>query len=148
MKLTDAQLAALHRRCVKAVNRGYTIAQAGQLINQLADETGVQDVPAGTQKGSEAHLLALVTEAKAQRDGKPKPKAKPKPKPAPAPPPPEEPVVADKDEDAYIPYEEWTKKELYDLAADEDHDIEGRSGMDKDELIAALEEWDAEHGEG
>lgn len=145
MKLTDAQLAALHRRCIKAVNRGYTIAQAGQLINQLADETGVQDVPAGTRKGSEAHLLALVTEAKAQRDGKPKPKAKPKPAPAPPPPPPSEPSEP-VDDEAEVPYEEWTKKELYDLATD--REIEGRSGLDKDELIAVLEEWDAEHPEG
>jgi hypothetical protein len=135
-KFTDAQLVALHRRCVTAVARGYTIAQAGQFINQLADETGVKDVPAGVQKGSAAHLLALVNEAKDQRAGK---KAKPKPAPAPKPPPPSEPG----DEEA--PYENWTKKELYDLAVE--RDIDGRSGMDKDELIVALEEWDEEHGE-
>ncbi len=34
------------------------------------------------------------------------------------------------------PYEEWTKDELYDRA--QDLDIEGRSDMTKDELIAAL----------
>lgn len=34
------------------------------------------------------------------------------------------------------PYEEWTKDELYDRA--EELDIEGRSDMDKDELISAL----------
>ena len=34
------------------------------------------------------------------------------------------------------PYEEWTKDELYDRA--QELDIEGRSDMDKDELIAAL----------
>ena len=34
------------------------------------------------------------------------------------------------------PYEEWTKDELYDKA--EDVGIEGRSDMDKDELIDAL----------
>ncbi|MDX1659576.1 MAG: Rho termination factor N-terminal domain-containing protein [Nitriliruptorales bacterium] len=34
------------------------------------------------------------------------------------------------------PYEEWTKDELYDKA--EDVGIEGRSQMDKDELIDAL----------
>jgi len=152
-KLTDAQLAALYRRCVKAVGRGYLIAHASQLINQLGKETGVRDVPAETKKGSAAHLLALVVEAKAQRDGKPKPKAK---KVAPAPPPPPEPEPepesepapasepADDEDD--VPYEEWTKKELYDLATD--REIDGRGGMNKDELIAVLEEWDAEHPEG
>ncbi|WP_323763430.1 Rho termination factor N-terminal domain-containing protein [Marinovum sp.] len=34
------------------------------------------------------------------------------------------------------PYEDWTKEELYDRA--QELDIEGRSDMDKDELIAAL----------
>ncbi len=34
------------------------------------------------------------------------------------------------------PYEEWTKDELYERA--EELDIEGRSDMDKDELISAL----------
>ena len=34
------------------------------------------------------------------------------------------------------PYEEWTKDELYDRA--EEIGIEGRSDMDKDELIDAL----------
>lgn len=34
------------------------------------------------------------------------------------------------------PYEEWTKDELYDKA--EEIGIEGRSGMNKDELIDAL----------
>ncbi|NJO36733.1 MAG: Rho termination factor [Rhizobiales bacterium] len=34
------------------------------------------------------------------------------------------------------PYEQWTKKELYDRA--KDLDIHGRSAMDKDELIQAL----------
>lgn len=34
------------------------------------------------------------------------------------------------------PYEEWTKDELYERA--QELDIEGRSDMDKDELIAAL----------
>ncbi|WP_300376920.1 Rho termination factor N-terminal domain-containing protein [Henriciella sp.] len=33
-------------------------------------------------------------------------------------------------------YDKWTKDELYDRAAE--LDIEGRSGMTKDELIAAL----------
>ncbi|WP_102108783.1 DUF7218 family protein [Oceaniglobus roseus] len=33
-------------------------------------------------------------------------------------------------------YEEWTKDELYERA--QELDIEGRSDMDKDELIAAL----------
>jgi hypothetical protein len=34
------------------------------------------------------------------------------------------------------PYEEWTKDDLYERA--EELDIEGRSDMDKDELISAL----------
>lgn len=34
------------------------------------------------------------------------------------------------------PYEEWTKEELYDRA--QELEIEGRSDMSKDELIAAL----------
>jgi hypothetical protein len=34
------------------------------------------------------------------------------------------------------PYEEWTKKELYDRA--KELDVEGRSDMTKDELIDAL----------
>lgn len=34
------------------------------------------------------------------------------------------------------PYEDWTKEELYDRA--QELDIEGRSDMDKDELIEAL----------
>ena len=34
------------------------------------------------------------------------------------------------------PYERWTKKELYDRAAE--LEIDGRSKMDKDELIQAL----------
>ncbi len=34
------------------------------------------------------------------------------------------------------PYEEWTKEELYDRA--QELEIEGRSNMTKDELIAAL----------
>lgn len=34
------------------------------------------------------------------------------------------------------PYEEWTKEELYDRA--QELDIEGRSEMTKEELIAAL----------
>lgn len=34
------------------------------------------------------------------------------------------------------PYEDWTKDELYDRA--EEIGIEGRSSMDKDELISAL----------
>lgn len=34
------------------------------------------------------------------------------------------------------PYEEWTKDELYERA--QELDIEGRSDMDKDELIDAL----------
>lgn len=34
------------------------------------------------------------------------------------------------------PYEEWTRDELYDRARE--LDIDGRSGMDKDDLIAAL----------
>jgi hypothetical protein len=34
------------------------------------------------------------------------------------------------------PYEEWTKNELYEQA--KNADIEGRSKMDKDELIKAL----------
>lgn len=34
------------------------------------------------------------------------------------------------------PYEEWTKDELYDRA--QELDIDGRSDMGKDELIAAL----------
>ena len=34
------------------------------------------------------------------------------------------------------PYEEWTKDDLYDRA--QELDIEGRSDMDKDELIEAL----------
>ena len=34
------------------------------------------------------------------------------------------------------PYEEWTKDELYDRA--QELDIDGRSDMTKDELIAAL----------
>lgn len=34
-------------------------------------------------------------------------------------------------------YDHWTKKDLYDLA--QDLDIEGRSSMNKDELIAAIE---------
>ncbi|MBT8202344.1 MAG: Rho termination factor [Acidimicrobiia bacterium] len=37
---------------------------------------------------------------------------------------------------AQPPYEEWTTDELYDRA--QELDIEGRSDMDKDELIAAL----------
>lgn len=36
------------------------------------------------------------------------------------------------------PYEEWTKEELYERA--QELDIEGRSDMDKDELIKALRE--------
>ena len=36
------------------------------------------------------------------------------------------------------PYEKWTKKELYDRAAD--LEVEGRSAMNKDELIQALRE--------
>ena len=35
-------------------------------------------------------------------------------------------------------YEDWTKEELYDRA--QELDIEGRSDMDKDELIKALRE--------
>jgi hypothetical protein len=34
------------------------------------------------------------------------------------------------------PYEEWTKDDLYERA--DELDIEGRSDMDKDELISAL----------
>ena len=34
------------------------------------------------------------------------------------------------------PYEEWTKDELYSRA--QELDVEGRSGMNKDELIRAL----------
>jgi hypothetical protein len=36
-----------------------------------------------------------------------------------------------------VSYDHWTKKDLYDLA--QDLDIDGRSSMNKDELIAAIE---------
>lgn len=81
---TDAQLEALRKQCVQAEARGYTIANINPTLNSLAEETGVKDAPEGVKKGSVAHLLALVLEAKEQRAGKPKPKApKAEPKPAP-----------------------------------------------------------------
>lgn len=145
-RFTDTQLDVLRHRCIKAAQRGYAIAQIDGFINQLAEETGMKDTPKGAKKGSPEHLLGLIAEAKAQRGGKPapKPKAEPKPapKPAPAPKPEPEPVVDEDDDGEVPPYDEWTKKELYDEAVE--REIEGRSGMDKDELVAALEANDAE----
>ena len=153
-RFTDTQLDVLRHRCIKAVQRGYAIAQIDGFINELAKETGVKSTPSGVKKGSPQHLLELVNEAKAQRAGKPAPKPKAEPKPAPKPEPkpapkpepkPEpapEPEVDTGDDDEVPPYKEWTKKELYDEAAE--RDIEGRSGMDKDELVKALEADDVE----
>jgi len=147
-RFTDTQLDVLRHRCTKAAQRGYAIAQIDGFINQLAEETGMKSTPSGVKKGSPDHLLALINEAKAQRGGKPAPEPAPAPEPPPAPEPepesePESEPVVDEDDGGEIPpYEEWTKKELYDEAAE--RDIDGRSGMDKDELIAALEANDAE----
>ncbi|KKK61638.1 hypothetical protein LCGC14_3012350, partial [marine sediment metagenome] len=116
-------------------------------INALAEETGVKGVPKGTKKGAPAHLLELILEAQAQRSGKSRPKpakakAAPKAKAAAPKAKPADPEVTTGGDEDVPPYSEWTKKELYDEAAE--REIDGRSGMDKDELVAALEANDDE----
>ena len=61
-----------------------------------------------------------------------------------------DPVIAERlgaqeDDDAAEGYAGMTIADLRPLASE--REIEGRSAMDKDELVAALEAWDEEHAD-
>lgn len=142
--LSDAQLSAFRTRCMKAAGYGHTVARANEYMAALSDEVGSKPC-----EPTAAALRDLASEALQLRAGgkKKKRKTKAKAKPA-APPPPPPPEPTDSPEAApevevapesgeVPPYPEWTKKELY--AEADDRDIDGRSGMNKAELVAALE---------
>jgi len=142
-----SELTALRARCLRGAQRGHLIARA----EHYAAALGGGDAPRGVAKHSAGHLLALCDAALA---GKPLPKAKAAKKAAAPPPPASEPEMVEEepevemdsedsaDEDEEVPpYAEWTKKELY--AEADDRDIDGRSSMNKSELVAALEADDA-----
>jgi len=150
--MKDAELAAFRDRCHRATVRGYTVAHSALYTAALKEEAGDVAPPLGSTEGSAAHLAALAQAALAVRAGtgkkaKAAPKAAapkaaaPKPEPAPEPAPKSEPEPEVVDDEA--PYEEWSFKELMGTA--QECDIPGRSGMSKDELIAALYAWDEEH---
>lgn len=149
MQLSDSQLSAFRSRCLRASMKGYDIARASVYLKALAEETGSADAPEGVKEGSAAHLLAMAEaamEARASGGKKPKGKAAPKP-PAPkkAEPEPEpETDPAPDAEEEVPPYEEWSYDELY--AEAKERDIDGRSKMGKDELVAALEADDEADG--
>lgn len=146
MQLSDSQLSAFRSRCLRASMKGYDIARSSLYLKALAEETGSADAPEGVKKGSAAHLLAMAEAAMETRASGKKPKAKAAPKaaaPKKAEPEPETDPAPDADEEV-PPYEEWSYDELY--AEAKERDIDGRSKMDKDALVAALEADDEADG--
>ena len=143
MTMTSGQLSAFRTRMMKAAGKGRAVACSMDYVSVLAN-MGADASAGDAAPGSAAHLMGMADQvlsgAKPKKKAKAAPKpAAPPPAPKPADPPPaSEPPDSEEDE----PYEAWTKKELYDEAAE--RDIDGRSAMDKDELIAALEASDAE----
>jgi hypothetical protein len=120
---------ALIRRLRTAAARGYTVANASAYAKALGGN--------GTET-SAAELLELALQAKADVVA-----------PAPAPvveeppaeePPAEEPPAEEEAPEAVaeLDLSKMTKDELYEVA--QERDIPGRSKMDKDELLAALQE--------
>ena len=103
MSLSDAELVAFQKRCLKASQKGYAVAKAELYVKALASEAGHVAPPLGTKKASAAHLHALagaVLEARTKGGKKKAPKAKevaPEPKivapPAAVEPPPPPPQV-------------------------------------------------------
>lgn len=97
MPLSTHELAELKARVQLAHNRGYTIAQADEYVTAL----GGGDPPIGAEKGSTAHLLALIADYNKKKAPvpelakpelvKPVPKAPEPPPPAPEPEPVKEP---------------------------------------------------------
>lgn len=132
--MNDAQLTALRSRMMRADAYGYAVAKAGLYMEELAAMGGDVDPPMGAAKGSAAHLLAMCDACLA---GGGKKRAKPKPAPAPKTVP--SPAPADDDEG----YEDWSKEDLY--AEAQERGIDGRSKMDKADLVEALYGYDEEH---
>jgi hypothetical protein len=159
--LTDAQLQDLARRALMSAQRGYTLARSDFYAAQLAEEAG------SSGAGSSASAIhALCQAVLAKRSGAPAKAPKPKAEPAPETPaddqtPPSEDDVkeppaeteevkaeeAESEEskqDAILEetkveeggYETWTRDALYEEA--KVRGIEGRSEMNKADLVAAL----------
>lgn len=130
--MTDAQLSAFRTRMTTAAARGYGVAKATLYMADLVEEAGGGEPPAGTAMGSAAHLLSLANDALAVRAG-----TKKKAKKAVARPPSITPEVETEEAEAVWP-DDWSKEDLYSQA--QKYDIDGRSKMDRDELVAAIEE--------
>ena len=134
MSMTEAQLTSLRARLLRASQRGYGVARAGDYAKALGgtgDET------------SAAELLALCDAA---LSGEPPTKPKPAPKKAAPPPPPapepEEDEMEDEESEEAPPYEEWLKADL--AAEAEARGLEVKSSMTKAELVELLEADDEE----
>ena len=154
MKLTDAQLFALRSRCIEAAARGYAIGEANKYLSVLAEETNMRSVPFGVKTGSAEHLRMLVQKAIDQRlkkevkaEVKAEPKPKPKPKAIKSQPKPEKVAVAEAAEvkvtkapPEAVNYDDWSQEALYKEA--QARDLSGRSKMNRDELIDALQSDD------
>lgn len=141
--LTDAELKDLSRRALMSAQRGYKVARGDKYAKALSEETGLD------LGGSASDLVELCKAALAKRGGKPV-EAKKKPAPPPEVTPPEEDEEETEDEptdeaeeesedesEAEGGYETWTRDALYEEA--KSREIEGRSDMNKADLVAALE---------
>ena len=136
--MTDAQLSAFRTRMTTAAARGYGVAKATLYLADLVEEAGGGEPPAGTTMGSAAHLLSLANDALAVRAGTKK-KGKKAKKAARHKPPSITPEVETEEAEAVWP-DDWSKEDMYALA--QKYDIDGRSKMDRDDLIAAIEEYE------
>jgi len=138
--MTDAQLSAFRTRMTTAAARGYGVAKADLYLADLVEEAGGGEPPAGAAMGSAAHLLSLANDALAVRAGTKKKGKKAKkaaPKPAPAP----KPAADDGDGNGEPGWpDDWSKEDMYALA--QKYDIDGRSKMDRDDLIIAIEDYE------
>ena len=157
--LTDAELKDLSRRALMSAQRGYKVARGDTYAAALAEETGV------ALSGSASDLVTACKAALAKRAGKPVEPPKPVPEPEEelpvevSPPPAPEPEAEEEEglkenDDEEAPaesepeadeevegYESWTRDELYEEA--KAREVEGRSDMNKAELVAALQADDA-----
>lgn len=138
--MTDAQLTAFRSRMLTAATRGYRVAKSDLYLADLVDEAGGGTPPTGVAMGSAAHLLSLADDVMAVRAGTKK-KAKKAKKAAPKPPS----ITPEiETEEAAWP-DDWSKEDMYSLA--QKYDIDGRSKMDREELISAIEAYEEENPE-